>query len=71
MLIGTNESVLKRINASAKYGIQDEAVLCIPTQETFTDGTVGVPPWDDIIAAHLMKAGSPTPTLSRFAKETR
>ena len=52
VLIGTNESVLKRINASAKYGIQDEAVLCIPTQETFTDGTVGVPPWDDIIASN-------------------
>ncbi len=52
VLIGTNESVLRRINASAKYGIRDEAVLCIPTQETLADGTVGVPPWDEIIASN-------------------
>ena len=52
VLMGTNESVLRRINAAEKYGLSKEAVLCVPMTSSFDGGSVEHPNWDALIASH-------------------
>ena len=52
VLVGTNEGILKRIDATARYGFSVDDALCIDVSGSFDGSTVVMPDWDEFIADH-------------------
>ena len=57
VLVGTNEGILKRIDAPARYGFSIEDAVCIDVSGSFDGSSVVMPDWDTFIAEHEADLG--------------